>query len=181
MMMRHLPLWFGLALPLTACGTKAVTPLPEAQILTGETLNQADANFVTAAYQIVQLDNQEGQIALERASSPRVRALAAELIAKANDLYPRLEAAIKRDGIVPPRRLPEDLAARVDRLQRLQGEAFDDAYIADQVKSHTRAVAVFKAELARTQDPAMRTLAERALPVVQDDLAKLLTLSAAIK
>jgi putative membrane protein len=181
MQMRHLPLWLGLALPLAACGTKAVTPLPEAQILTGEKLNQADANFVTTAYQITQLDNQQGQIAAAQASSQRVRAIAGELVAKANALYPELEAAIKRNGILPPTRLPEDLAARVDRLRRLQGEAFDDAYLADQVKSHKRAVAVFQEELSRTQDPAMHALAARALPIVQNDLAQLLAISAAVK
>jgi putative membrane protein len=181
MQMRHLPFWLGLALLLAACGTKAVTPLPEVQILTGERLNQADANFVTTAYQIVQLDTQQGQIAAAQASSPRVRAIAAELSAKANALYPELEAAIKRNGIVPPTRLPEDLAARVDRLRRLQGEAFDAAYVADQVKSHKRAVWVFQDELSRTQDPAMRSLAERVLPVVQNDLAQLLAISVATK
>ncbi len=181
MQMRHIPLWLGLALPLAACGTKALTPLPQTQILTGENLNQADANFVTTAYQIVQLDNQQGQIAAARASSAQVRAIAADLSAKANALYPVLEAAIKRNGIVPPSRLPEDLAARVDRLHRLQGEALDDAYLADQVKSHKRAVRVFQEEVARTQDPAMRSLAEQALPVVQTDLAQLLTLSATVK
>jgi putative membrane protein len=181
MQMRQLPLWLVVALSLAACGTKAVTPLPEVQILTGEKLNQADANFVTTAYQIIQLDKQQGQIAVVQASSPRVRAIAADLSSKADALYPELEAAIKRNGIVPPKRLPDDLAARVDRLRRLQGEALDEAYLADQVKSHKRAVAVFQEELSRTQDPVMHSLAERALPIVQGDLAQLLAISAAMK
>lgn len=175
-----LPMLFALALPMAACGTKAITPLPEQQILTGNTLNQADANFVTTSYQIVQMDNQEGKLAETQASDPRVRAIAQELTDKANMLYPHLEAVIKANDITPPKRLPGALQRRVDDLQPLNGPAFDRAFLTDQIESHQHAVAVFTAELKRTQDSNMRNLAEKALPVVQDSLTKLQTIAATI-
>ena len=165
---------FGLvALALAGCTTRAVTPLPQEQILTGQMLNQADANFVTESYRIVQMDNEEGQLAAVQSANPRVRALAAEIVSKANRLYPEMEAAIHKNGITPPRDLPGDLRARLDRTRSLRGAAFDRSYLADQVETHERALRVFQAEQARTQDPAMRALVEEATPVVQEDLAKL--------
>jgi putative membrane protein len=181
MQVKHLALLFAATLPIAACGTKALTPLPQQQILTGEKLNQADANFVTASYQIVQLDTQQGQLAVAQATDPQVRAIAGELIEKARSLYPHLEDAIRANGITAPTRLPRELQRRVDELSALHGRAFDRAYLTDQIESHQHAVAVFRAEQARTQDASMRSLVEQALPVVQDDLTRLQTLAAALR
>ncbi len=167
-----------LALPIAGCATRAQAPLPQEQILTGQHLSQADANFVTESYRIVQVDNQEGQFASAQSGNPQVRALAAEIVGKANQLYPMMQDAIQKNGITPPRELPADLRARLDRTRSLQGAAFDRAYLADQVETHQLAIRVFQAEQSRTQDPAMRALVNRALPVVQEDLAKLQTLQA---
>lgn len=165
---------------LAACGTKALTPLPDQQILTGQKLNQADANFVTSAYQTVQLDNLEGQLAAVHATDPRVRSIAGQLIARANVLYPPLEDAIRVNGITPPTRLPGALQRKVDALGALRGRAFDRAYIADQLESHRAAAATFTEELRRTQDPAMRALAEGALPWVNRAIARLEEISPAL-
>ena len=138
-----------LALPVTGCATQASVPLPHTQILTGQKVNQADADVVTQSYRIVQLDNEEGQLAAAQSSSPQVRALAAEIIGKANQLYPQLEEQIQRTGITPPRELPGDLRAKLERIRGLHGRAFDRAYLADQIGTHQQAVRVFQQGLAR--------------------------------
>ena len=165
---------------VAGCATRAVAPLPQEQILTGQNLSQADANFVTEGYRIVEMDNQEGQLAATQSGNPQVRALAADIVAKANRLYPLMEDAIHKNGITPPRELPRDLQARLDRTRSLKGVAFDRAYLADQVETHERALRVFQAEQARTQDPSMRSLVEQSAPVVQDDLGKLQALQASV-
>jgi putative membrane protein len=162
-----------LAVPIAGCATRAQAPLPQEQILTGQQLSQADANFVTESYRIVEMDNQEGQLAATQSNNPQIRALAAEIVSKANQLYPPLQDAIQKNGITPPRELPADLRGRLDRTRVLRGAAFDRSYLADQVDTHQRAIAVFEAEQARTQDPTLRALVVRALPVVQEDLGKL--------
>ena len=166
------------SLPIAGCATRAQAPLPQEQILTGQHLSQADANFVTEGYRIVELDNQEGQLATAQSGNPQVRALAVEIVAKANQLYPLMQDVIQKNGITPPRELPGDLRTRLDRTRSLHGAAFDRAYLADQVETHQRAIRAFQAEQARTQDPAMRALVDRALPVVQEDLGKLQALQA---
>lgn len=170
-----------LALPVAGCATRANQPLPQEQILTGQTLNQTDANFVTESFRIVQMDNEEGQLAATQSNNPQVRALAAEIVAKANQLYPLMQDTIQKNGITPPRELPQDLRARLDKTRAARGAAFDRSYLADQVETHQRAVRVFQAEQARTQDAGMRALVDRALPVVQEDLGKLQSLQATIR
>ena len=146
--------------------------------MTGQKLSQADADFVTEGFRIVEMDNREGQMAAAQSGDPQVRALAAEIVAKANQLYPQMESAIRTNGITPPRELPGDLQSRLDRTRGLRGAAFDRSYLADQVETHQRAIRVFQAEQGRTQDPAMRALVEQSLPVVQEDLGKLQALQA---
>ncbi len=169
-----------LALPVAGCTTQAQTPFPQQQILTGQMLNQADANFVTESFRLVRLDGQEGQLAAAQSDNPQVRALAAEIVAKANQLYPLMQDAIRKNGISPPVDLPGDLRGRLERTRGLQGSAFDRSYLADQVETHQRAIRAFQAEQARTQDPTMRSLVNQALPVVQEDLGKLQALQAAM-
>ena len=170
-----------LALPVAGCATRAQAPLPQEQILTGQQLSQADANFVTESYRIVEMDNDEGQLAATQSGNPQVRALAAEIVGKANQLYPRMQDAVRKNGITPPRELPADLRGRLERTQALHGGAFDRSYLADQVETHQRAIRAFQAEQARTQDPSMRALVDRALPVVQEDLGKLQALQSSMR
>ena len=169
-----------LALPIAGCATRAQAPFPQQQILTGQTLNQADANFVTESFRLVELDRQEGRLAATQSDNPQVRALAAEIVAKADQLYPLMQDAIQKNGITPPVELPGDLRGRLERTRALRGAAFDRAYLADQVETHQRAIRTFQAEQARTQDPTMRALVNRALPVVQDDLSRLQALQASM-
>ena len=169
-----------LALPVAGCTTRAQTPFPQEQILTGQMLNQADANFVTESFRLVRLDDQEGQLAAAQSGNPQVRGLAAEIVAKANQLYPLMQDAIRKDGISAPVELPGELRARFERTRGLQGAAFDRSYLADQVETHQRAIRAFQAEQTRTQDPTMRSLVNQALPVVQEDLGKLQALQAAM-
>ena len=162
-----------LALPVAGCGTRATAPLPHEQILTGQMTNQSDVNVVTQSYRIVQLDNQEGQLAATQSSNPQVRALAAEIIGKANQLYPLLEAQVRRTGIRPPRALPGEMQRKIERISGLHGRAFDRQYLADQIESHQQAVKVFQDAQARTEDQGVKDTVMTALPVVQEDLEKL--------
>ena len=85
-----------LAGSVMACTTPAVPTAPN-----GQALNKTDTDFVMTSYDIIQLDNQEGQLAAMQASDPRVRQMALELITKANAMQPKLDTVIGTDGITP--------------------------------------------------------------------------------
>lgn len=172
MKMKHLSALLMLALPVAACAT-AGAPAPVA-------LNPADTNFVTTSYQIIQLDDQEGELAAMQAADPRVKAIAGDLIAKADLISPKLNLVVGTDGIDLPTRLSDAEQASVDALTPLSGKAFDRAYLNDQIASHERGVAVIRAEQASTKDPQMLALANQTLPIVQDDLTRLQAIAATL-
>jgi hypothetical protein len=72
MEMRHLRLALAFVLPVCACSSLPGMPGPV-------TLNQTDQDFVATSFNIMQFDDQEGQLAAVQAADPRVKAIAASL------------------------------------------------------------------------------------------------------
>ncbi len=167
----HASLLFAATLALAGCTTE------EAQIRSSGSMGASDTEYVTTAYNLVQLDRQAGQMVAAKAADPRVRDLATQVTAQADALYPGLQAAEKVGGITPPDRLPGDMAAEIDKLRELNGSDFDRQYVADELAAHQHAVDVFKKEDTATNDGAMKAQVETELPAVQSNLDRLQYLS----
>jgi putative membrane protein len=60
---------------------------------------------------------------------------------------------------------------RVDPFEKLKGAAFDKKYIQEMVAGHTKALAMYKKEAADAKDPAIKSYAETAVPVLEKHLA----------
>ena len=168
MKIRMLSAALVLALPLVGCAT-STTPVAS----NGQPLNQTDQDFITTAFNIMQLDDQEGQLAAVQAADPRVKVIAGDLINKSETMEPQIDTVLATDNVTAPARLSDASQGQVTALVPLQGKSFDRAYLNDQIASHQRGIAIFTAEQARTQDPQLRKLATNALPILQDSLNKL--------
>ena len=136
-----------------------------------------DTTYITTAYELAQLDNQAGTLVPAKAKDPRIVDVSGQLMAQANALTPQLTMALQSQGITPPEQLPPDVQAELTKLQSLQGPAFDQAYINDEIALHQKAVAVLKKEDADTENSVMRTEVQAELPAVQLDLDKLKSLT----
>jgi putative membrane protein len=60
--------------------------------------------------------------------------------------------------------------AMIDPFQKLTGTAFDHRFAHEMVAGHTKAIAVYKKEAADAQNPALKSYAEQALPVLEKHL-----------
>jgi putative membrane protein len=58
----------------------------------------------------------------------------------------------------------------IDPFQKLKDAAFDHRFIPAMVAGHTQAIAVYKKEAADAQNPALKSYAEQALPVLEKHL-----------
>jgi putative membrane protein len=58
----------------------------------------------------------------------------------------------------------------IDPFQKLKGAAFDRKYAQEMVAGHTKAIAVYKNEADNAQNPAIKSYAQNALPVLQKHL-----------
>jgi len=110
---------------------------------------------------------EEAKMAQERASSPEVKAFAQQLEndhTKANDELGRL---------VQSKGMPADqMAAKpaTSRLSKLNGAAFDRAYVDAQVLDHEQAVALFGRESTSGTDADLKAFATKTLPTLREHL-----------
>ena len=164
-------LW--LAMPLVTAGCTTM----EAQIRSSGSMGQPDAQYANTAYELIQLDNQAGKLAVSKASDARVQTLASTLMTQAAAFTPGLKSALDVEGVKPSSNLPQADAAELQKLSSLSGPAFDHQFVADELAMHKRAVAAMQQEDASTKDGALRTQVEAQLPAVQTNLSTLQDLS----
>jgi putative membrane protein len=85
--------------------------------------------------------------------------------------FGQLNAAAQQASLTVPTAIDaSNNRAMIDPFQKLQGKAFDRKFIPEMVAGHTKAIAVYKKEADDAQNPAIKSYAQAALPVLQKHL-----------
>jgi putative membrane protein len=111
-----------------------------------------------------------GQLATERASDASVKDFGQRMVtdhSKAND---ELKQIASSKGINLPTTLDAKNQATKDRLSKLNGAAFDRAYMQDMVNDHREDVNEFRRESQRGTDPEVKAFAAKTLPTLEEHL-----------
>lgn len=87
--------------------------------------------------------------------------------------------AAKKD-VTLATKLDDEHRATHDNLTKLQGAAFDKAYMALMVKAHLQAVALFQQEAKDGQDPDVKAWAAKILPALQEHLKTASSINATV-
>lgn len=158
---------------LIAAGALAFAPIAAAAHDTGPN----DAQIAHIAYTAGQLDVAAAQQALKKSTNPEVRAFA-ELMARdhaaVND---QAVALVTRLGVSPEANptstaLTEAAAATHDRLETLEGAAFDAAYVANEVAFHrTVNTALARTLIPHADNTELKALLETGLSLFQSHQA----------
>ena len=115
---------------------------------------------------------QAGKIALERASSPEVKAFARMMIHDHTKSTAELKAAIASSGqtLTVPTDLPDDKTSALQDLTKVDAKDFDKKYIDGQVDGHQQALDLM-ARYGNDGDVAdLKAIALKTGPVVQKHL-----------
>ena len=111
-----------------------------------------------------------GKLASEKGSSDAVKQFGQRMVAdhsKAND---ELKALADGKKITLPAEIgPEDKALR-DRLVKLSGPAFDQAYMKAMVSDHVKDVGEFRRESRAGKDADVKSWAAKTLPTLEEHL-----------
>lgn len=129
-----------------------------------------DQAFLTRAAADGSAEVALGQLALQKSSSPQTKQLAQHIVddhTKANEQLVAL-ARQKQITVAPE----PDAAAKqkLDKLQKLDGDAFDRAYAQAMVKDHQQAVQLFTKASTGATDKDVKQFAAQTLPVLQNHL-----------
>ena len=130
----------------------------------------ADAEFLMNAAMTGAADIQISQLALQKTTNERVKALAARIETGHQQASAELTALARRSGTTVSAQVdPAHQAAR-DRLERLSGTSFDRAYAQQMIADHEAAIALFTTHAKTGVDAEVRAFAAQHLPALRAHL-----------
>lgn len=130
----------------------------------------ADQQFMMKAAQGGMAEVQLGNLAKDHASSQAVKDFGQHMVddhTKAND---ELKDLASRKNVTLPSAVDAKDQATMDRLSKLNGAAFDRAYMKDMVMDHKKDVAEFQKEANSGRDSDVKSWASKTLPTLQQHL-----------
>jgi putative membrane protein len=174
-MLRPLLLSAAACLSLAACATKADMQADAAMAAGNMTPTQRGAYVEMAAASDL-FEIQTGRMAQERGQSAAVRQFGAMLVEHHQRTTAQLSAAAMASGTMPTPDLMPMQAQMIAELRAASGSGFDQVFIRQQIQAHDMALALHSNYAARGDTPALRTVANAAVPVVRQHLEQARTL-----
>jgi putative membrane protein len=149
-----------------SAGTATQSRVPDNQ--PPPVLNVTDSAFVRLAGQSGQVELSLATMAQSKAKDPRVKAFAEQLVKDHQQANTELDAlAAKKDVKIPA--VADLQKTSKDRLDKLDGAAFDRAFVAQMVRDHTKAIADFTKALT-SKDADVKAFVGKTLPTLKEHL-----------
>ena len=136
----------------------------------GDMSTMTDSQFASAAATGGMAEIKLGQLAEDKGTNDAVKAFGKRMFEDHTKAGDDLKAAAVKSNI----NIPTDVTARdqatYDRLAKLSGSAFDQAYATQMVRDHARTIAAFKHESESGTDANIKSFAAETLPTLQQHL-----------
>ncbi len=129
-----------------------------------------DKKFLKEAAEGGLLEVELGKTAAAKGTSDGVKQFGQKMVddhSKAND---QLKEVASKESVEIPTSISSKKQARIDKLSKLSGAAFDKAYIKDMVKDHEQDVHEFQVEAQNGTDPNIKQFAASTLPTLEEHL-----------
>jgi putative membrane protein len=130
----------------------------------------ADQTFAEKAAVGGLAEVQLGKLAVEHAASPDVKQFGQRMVDDHGKANRELMALVGQKGISVPTALDPKHQKEADRLAKLEGAAFDRAYIQQMVKDHEADVKLFRTEAQQGKDPELKRFAAASLSTLEAHL-----------
>lgn len=131
-----------------------------------------EVDFVTRASIGNRFAITESQLAIERASDPKLKAFAQQLIDDHKKAATELESAAEGSDAAASSTLDADHQSRMTALQGKSGADFDKAYAADQGENHSNLLTLYADYMLLGNNPKLKPLAIRMIPITEQQLKK---------
>ncbi len=129
-----------------------------------------DKMFVRKALEGGMAEVQLGQLALQKSSNDDVKQFAQKMVDDHTKLGDDLKPIAQQMNVKEPNGPSGKDKATMTKLQALNGDAFDKAYIKDMVKDHEKDQKDFKEEASRTTNPQLKDAASHGEQVITEHL-----------
>jgi putative membrane protein len=137
----------------------------------GQTNNQMmEKEFVKKALQGGMAEVQLGQLALQKSSNDDVKQFAQKMVDDHTKLGEQMQPVAQQMNVKIPDSPSKKDKATMAKLQALNGDAFDKAYIKDMVKDHEKDQKEFKHESETATNPDLKQVATQGEQVISEHL-----------
>jgi putative membrane protein len=130
----------------------------------------ADATFVMNAAKGGMAEVELGKLAAEKGSSVDVRNFGQRMVDDHSKAGDELKAIAQRKNIAWPTGIDAKEKALHDRLSKLSGDAFDQAYMQAMLDGHRKVANEVRTESRTGSDPDVKAWATQTLPTVEEHL-----------
>jgi putative membrane protein len=134
----------------------------------GEKPASPDAPFLGAAAMGGLAEIEHGRLAARSAASPDVKRFAQRMVDDHQKASEELKGLASQREVTLATKLDDQHQSTHEALGKLQGAAFDRAYMAQMVKAHLEAVTLFQQEAKNGEDADVRAWAAKMLPTIQE-------------
>jgi putative membrane protein len=163
---------FQWALAPAACGLFAFSMAAWGQNGTGTAsrMTSSDSTFATKAAQGGLAEVQLGNLAEQNASSQDVKDFGQRMVKDHTNANDELKQIAQQQNLTLPTGMNAKDQAVYNRLSKLHGAAFDQAYMRDMVNDHKMDIREFQQEANHGTDPQLKQFASKTLPTLQQHL-----------
>ncbi len=154
---------------LSAAALAALLAVTPAFAQTGKP-NATDRSFIDKVARDGRAEVELGKLAQQKAASPDVKSLAARLVTDHSKANQQLMSIAQQEGVKPPSGIGKENTELRSRLEKLNGQAFDRAYVQAQVKDHQKDIQYLQRQADAVQNPELKSFIQQAEPVMQQHL-----------
>jgi putative membrane protein len=129
-----------------------------------------DKKFIREAAEGGLAEVELGKLATEKASNPEVKNFGQRMVQDHSKANEELKEVASKEGVTLPDHLNAKDKALKERLSKLNGPAFDRAYMENMVKDHKKDVAEFNRESTNGKDNDVKQFAGKTLPTLKEHL-----------
>jgi putative membrane protein len=141
-----------------------------AAIATAQGPANPDQKFVREAAGGGAAEVELGKLATEHATNPEVKSFGQRMVDDHSKAGNELKQLASTKNIALPTEPDSKDKALHDRLMKLQGAAFDRAYMDAMVKDHETDIKAFGTESKEGRDPEVKAWATKTLPTLEEHL-----------
>ena len=132
--------------------------------------SSGDAKFIEHVARDGQAEVDLGHLGEQKAQTNEVKALARRLVADHTKSNQQLMKIAQQEQVQPPAQPSKSESNQRAKLEKLNGQAFDRAFVKEIVQDHQKDIKYFQKEQSSLQDPQLKSFAQQTLPVLQQHL-----------
>jgi putative membrane protein len=152
-----------------APGMNAATQDQTSATASGQTTPE-DKVFVEEALKGGMAEVQLGQLALQKAKNPDIKQFAQRMVDDHTKMGDQMKQVAQQAGVKIPDGPSKKDKETIAKLQALNGDAFDKAYMKDMVKDHKTDLNDFKSEADNGSNPAVKNAASQGAQIISQHL-----------